>query len=112
MDGFLDSSLPLRYFVRMPTPDEVDAAGESYGPMDVHERLTYVARWQSNTYEGKSILPGRWYHVMSADGITSWGLIDASRGSFYAFPPVSVGVGLGDSFRTLDEAIRALVPTS
>lgn len=91
----------------MPTPDEVDAAGV-YGPMDVGGRLATVARWQSETYEGRPILPGRWYHLLSADHFTSYGMIECSTGEFFAFRPYEVGEGLGDVCSSLNEAIRLL----
>jgi len=92
----------------MPTPEEVDAGGGTYGPLEVNGRVFTISRWRSASFEGRSI-SGRWYQVLSADDVTTVGMIQASTGEFFAFQPYEVGNGLGEAARSLDEAIRILV---
>lgn len=92
----------------MPTPEEVDAVG-TYGPFDYGHGTATISRWQSDTYEGRSIPPARWYHVLSTDGITSYGLIQIENGESYAFEPSAAGLNVaGVVVRDLNEGIRKL----
>lgn len=92
----------------MPTPDEVDAAGGSYGPMDVGGKTATISRWQSDTFEGRPIIPGRWYHLLAGDSFTSYGMIHLAAGEFHVFQPYEVGMGPGRVAGSLNEAIRIL----
>ena len=80
----------------------------AFMPIDVAGRSATVARWRSPTCQGKILPPGRWYHVLTGDGVTSFGMIDAT-GEFYAWEPVLLGIALGQTFRSLNEAVRYLV---
>lgn len=94
----------------MPTPEEIDTAD---GPVtiDVNGRLVHISRYRDSTYMGRSIAPGRWYHVLASDLLTTYGMIDyRKRGESYAFSEVSIGQGLGTTVGSLDEGIRTVVP--
>lgn len=94
----------------MPTPEEVDAVGVAQ--VDVNGHVVTVARWESDTFEGRAIDPGRWYHALSSDGVTSYGLINAdgaAHGEFYAYAPASIGEGLGEVVSSLNAGLKALV---
>lgn len=93
----------------MPTPDEVDAAGAYYGPMDIGGRTATISRWRSETYRGEPISAGRWYHLLASDGITSLGMIQSWDDEFLAYMPYELEDGLARVTSTLNEAIRALL---
>jgi hypothetical protein len=92
----------------MPTPEEVDEAGAFYGPMDIGGRTATISRCQSDTFEGRPIPLGRWYHLLSTDGVTSLGMIEAFGDEFYAYKPYEAGEGWGRAAGSLNEAIRLL----
>jgi hypothetical protein len=92
----------------MPTPEEVDAAGVV--TVDANGRLAHISRWRDTTFDARPIAAGRWYHVLAADLVTSYGMIDYhERGESYAFHPYEVGQALGKTVRTLDEGLQHLV---
>jgi len=94
----------------MPTPEEVDAAG-IFGPFDYAYGTATISRWQSDTYKGRSIPTARWYHVLSTDGITSYGLIQIESTESYAFEPTAVGRNVaGIVVRDLNDGIHKLTP--
>ena len=90
----------------MPTPEEVDAVGTI--EIDFGGRLATVSRWKSPTFDGRAIAPGRWYHVLSSDGVTSYGMVNVIKGESYAYRPFEVGQGLGEVVGSLDEGLRVL----
>ncbi len=90
----------------MPTPDEIDKIG-TFGPIDLNGHSATVARWQSDTFEGKPLAPGRWYHVQGGDGRTTIGIIQYEGDQFYAYRPYELGETLASVFATLNEAIRS-----
>jgi hypothetical protein len=92
----------------MPSTDDVNAAGAFYGPMDVGGTTATISRWDSETYEGRPISDGPWYHLLAGDGMTSLGMIQNDGDDFYAFRPFEVGTTLGRSTSSLNEAIRLL----
>lgn len=91
----------------MPTTDEIEASG-IYGPIDTPRGEATIARWKSDTYQGRAINPSTWYHLLSADGVTSLGLIQWSNGAGFAFEPVAVGQALGVPVDSINEGIRVL----
>lgn len=95
----------------MPTPEEVDAAGSV--TIEANGRLLHVARWRDETYDARPIPTGTWYHLLAADLVTSYGMIDYhERGESYAFHPYEVGRALGRIVQSLNAGIKYLVPES
>ena len=87
------------------TPREVEAVGQVSD--NTSGSLIHVARWLDQTYEGRQLAPGRWFHL-TADN-ASLGMIDMAQGQCFAYRTYEVGQALG---RTFTDALRYLGSSS